>query len=146
MSSFEVVKFKAEHIFQIDEQEITRGVTQMINPDYWRRVELKELQYTCLVDGKPAAAGGMIEYWPGRCELWAVIGKNTKSVFLKIHRTVQAFLTVVPNKRIEAKVDFDFEQGKRWMRLLGFEMEASRMKSYFPDGKDAVLYSYLREH
>ena len=38
-------------------------------------------------------------------------------------------------------VDCEFEQGHRWAKMLGFTMEAERMRAYRPDGGDVALYA-----
>jgi len=74
---------------------------------------------------------------------WAFIGDIGPSTFLQVHRAVKQFLDECYVDRIEMTVDCDFPQGHRWARLLGFEMEAERMRRYTPDGRDCALYARL---
>jgi len=56
---------------------------------------------------------------------------------------VKRFLDGCYLHRIEMTVDCDFPQGHRWAKMLGFTMEAERMRGYRPDGGDCALYARL---
>jgi len=63
---------------------------------------------------------------------------------LYVHRLVHYVLDNCPLRRVEAYVDFEFEPGHRWARMLGFKLEAPRMKCHRPDGGDSALYARIR--
>lgn len=88
-----------------------------------------------------AASAGVIQYWPGRGEAWAVLDKTSREKFLAMHNCVKRYLDICDLNRVEATVAIDYPEGHRWMKLLGFEVEAPIMKAYRPDGKDCVLYA-----
>lgn len=96
------------------------------------------------VEGTAIAAAGLLEYWPGRCEVWAVFDPACKPYFLQIHNAVKRFLRVVYVRRIEAIVETDFTAGHRWVKSLGFKMEAERLRSYTVDGLDVSLYVMIK--
>lgn len=88
--------------------------------------------------------GGVIEYWFGRGESWAVISDHHRSSFIKVHNSAKRFFDECPIRRIEMSVVCGFENGHRWARALGFTLEAERLRAYLPNGKDAALYARVR--
>jgi hypothetical protein len=52
-------------------------------------------------------------------------------------------LLIADFKRIEAFVDANFAEGHRWIQMLGFVREGY-MRSFSPNGNDAVLYARIR--
>ena len=134
--------FKAEHVKQMRVQEAQCWVGMYdesypvfkLLEDHWSNTVMK--------DGVPILCGGVIEFWKNRGGLWAIVSKDCgPKEFVAVHRLVQSFLASLPYARLEFHVDVDFEQGHRWASLLGFEMEAPRLRAYQPNGRDAALYA-----
>lgn len=86
-----------------------------------------------------------MKYWEGRGEAWAIIDDDCKKEFLTIHNFAKRFFEICPLKRIEATVDAGFSPGHRWVKMLGFKLEAPLLKSYLPNGGDSSLYAKVRE-
>lgn len=99
----------------------------------------------CGETGQVLFCGGVTEYWKGRGECWAVFHHSVKKKFLEIHRCVVRYFEMVDVKRIEATVKLDFDEGHRWIKALGFTLEAPRLKCYYPTGDDVALYSRVKE-
>jgi hypothetical protein len=111
-----------------------------------RPVDLFEMQkysYSAWEDGKLLGCGGVVDYGGGRGEAWAMLDKDLKQDFRKTHNVVSRFLEVLPFDRIEAVVETAYEDGHRWVKLLGFECEAPRMRKYLC-GVDHSLYARVR--
>lgn len=140
-----MVNYKAEHLDQIVEQKATAYLRAYITPDHMRELEKSKMSYTGIVNGRVVFCAGVIEYWPGRGEAWTFIDGDCKKEFYAIHKIVKRFLEVCPVKRVEATVDVGFEQGHRWVKNLGFKLEAPVMKSYMPGGGDSSLYAKVRD-
>ncbi len=90
------------------------------------------------------AAFGLVEYWAGRCEAWAMIDPKCNNRFLAVHKIINRLLKVVQVRRIEAVVHCDFPQGHRWVKALGFTLEVDRMRAYTINGEDASLYVLIK--
>lgn len=104
-----------------------------------------EVSFTALgEDGVPIACAGIIEVGPGRAMVWSYLGALIGREFLLIHRAVKRFIDLAQYRRIEATTDVEFAEGHRWLRMLGFECEAPKMKSYTIDGRDAALYAKVK--
>ena len=89
------------------------------------------------------AIGGLVEYWKGRSEAWGIVAENSTQHFLGLHKIVKNFLDSQPG-RIEATTEKAFPEGHRWLMLLGFTLEAPRLKGYGYMGKDHSLYARYR--
>ncbi len=130
-----IVLFRAEHAKQLTGEDIS--------PDLDRLEGRKS--YTVMVDGRPVFCGGVVEHWPGRCVVWALVGAQTHRHWKSVHTAVRNFLKALDARRIEADVRFDFPAGHRWAERLGFKVDAPRKRSFFPDGSDAVGYALVKE-
>lgn len=139
----QVVPYKAEHLLAISLQEAQWWLGRYL--DYGQAKSLEAAQaFTGLVDGRPVICAGVIEIHPGRALSWSYVDRSAGVNFLFIHRAVRRFLELCDYRRIEAEVAFDFEAGHRWIRMLGFELEAPRLRSYLPDGRDCSIYARVK--
>lgn len=137
-----VVQFKAEHLHSVDLQDGQAYLSNWITPEQAEMLEKTGWAYTGIIDDTLIVCSGIIPVWQGRAMAWAYLSKYAAGkTFLQVHKAVSRFLAACYIQRIEMTVDCDFEPGHRWARLLGFEMEAERMKAYRPDGGDCSLYA-----
>lgn len=140
----EITRFKREHMAHLFERGVSPEMRPMMTAP--RLDHLENTAFTVQMDGVPVACGGVAEYWPGRGEAWAIVdGPVCKANFVAFHRTIKRFIESNPTTRIEASVASDFSTGRRWVELLGFKLEADRLQSYLPNGKDGALYSRVRQ-
>jgi len=101
------------------------------------------MAWTCEADGDVICCAGLLPQWENRAIAWALIGESAGRYFASIHKAAHRFLVMSPYRRIEAHVDVGFPQGARWMKMLGFEVEAY-MKAFRPDGADMLLFARVR--
>ncbi len=101
------------------------------------------LAWTGEVNSTVICCAGLVPQWHNRAIAWALIGESAGQHFAAIHKAVHRFLVSAPYRRIEAHVDVGFPQGARWMKMLGFEVEAY-MKAFRPDGADMLLFARVR--
>lgn len=85
---------------------------------------------------------GVAEVHDGRGVAWALCADNPGALFQGVHRAAKRVLEIARYRRIEATVPLDFTQGHRWMRLLGFVIEAPRMIGFGENGEDHTLYRW----
>jgi hypothetical protein len=142
---FEMRAFKAEDIYEITEQQSMRNITHAITTiESWERVARGPYAYTMLWNGKILCCTGVVQYWKDRGEVWSVIDQGCGPDLVYVTKAAKRFFDIVPIKRIEATVKCDFEEGHRWIKLLGFHLEAERLVNYFPDGSDVSLYARIK--
>lgn len=100
--------------------------------------------WTAERDGVVVACGGVAPLFGDTGNAWAMLARDLGHSLSRIHRVASRLLDAYPAQRIEAHVDCDFEEGHRWVRLLGFDLEAPRMRKFTPHGRDAALYARIR--
>lgn len=136
--------FKAEHIDEMTDQ-VEQVVGRLTSKNAKGYEEYSDARTMRDLDGRVVCCAGIRKIWDGRGEAWAVFDKKVRNEFLSVHRIVRKFLDASPLKRVEASVFVDFEAGHRWVKALGFKLEAPSRKGYWPGGIDAALYSRVRD-
>lgn len=101
------------------------------------------LAWTGEVDGQIICCAGLAPQWHNRAIAWALVGKSAGKHFAVIHKAIHRGIVAAPYRRIEAHVDVGFPQGARWMKMLGFEIEAYK-KAFRPDGADMLEFVRIR--
>lgn len=142
----QVVPLKASHVKYLAESGALTYLTDYVRDENLALLEKERHAFTALdEEGLPVACAGVIFSWPGRAEAWAFFDPfRSRRHFLQIHRLVLSFLETADITRIEATVDINFAEGHRWIKLLGFQMEAPVLRRYTVDGRDVSLYSRLK--
>jgi hypothetical protein len=138
-----VVPFRAWHMMAMQLQDSQQWYTSYLTEEYARFFEMTN-SFSALVDGVPVFCGGAVELFKERALLWSFVGRHAGEHFIAIHRGVAKFIEGLPYKRLEADCDADFKQGHRWLKSLGFVLEAPRMRAYRMDGGDSSLYAKVK--
>lgn len=133
-----IVPFKAHHFDWLMEAgpKADGGLQLPMSTGLMRHLEGQN-SWTGVVDGEPIVCAGTIEHWPGRHQAWAYLGLNSGPHMTWITLAVRKNLKTIRG-RIECTVRADFELGQRWAEMLGFEIEAPRMRQYGPEGEDHI--------
>jgi hypothetical protein len=136
-----VVKYNKNHLQELRHEKSVAHVVSYFGEALAETIENAKYSFTGIHDNKVLFCAGVTEYWPGRGEAWAFLDSNSRQHFMAIHNATKRFLEVCPIRRVEAAVDIDFKEGHRWVKLLGFKLEAERLKAYRLDGGDSSLYA-----
>ena len=139
----QVVPYEAEHALALDLQMHQQSTARFITLEYAKSLE-GEFSYTVLLDGSPIAVGGVAKLWENRGFVWSMVDRRAGPHFMTITRVAKKALELAPYRRIEADTPCGFPQGHRWLRMLGFHVEAERMRAYMPDGADHTLYAKVK--
>jgi RimJ/RimL family protein N-acetyltransferase len=103
----------------------------------------KHPAFSGFVDGQLAGCAGLVVYWTGVAEAWAVIGNVGREHGLFVTRGVKRGLLDLIRMhglhRVQAKVMAEFEVGKRWIMWLGFHEEAV-LTAYGPKRETLIQY------
>jgi len=102
------------------------------------------LVFTGEIDGKVVGIAGLSPQWENRAIIWSLLSEESGAHFVHITKVALRLLEDCPFRRVEATVDVGFEQGHRWIKMLGFELEGY-MKAYRPDGADMILYARVKK-
>lgn len=140
-----ITPFRAAHFEELRSRQPESQASQDISPEIARAMERRGSQTFLGKDGRVLMVFGAVEIWKGRAEVWAVLEQNCRDEFLAMHRAALKWLDGLPHERLEMTVEAGFADGHRWARLLGFELEAVRMKQYRA-GRDYSLYARVKCH
>ncbi len=140
----ELIPFKKEHYKQIVGNSDQNFLAHYVSDDDLSALEQNPLSVTCVDGEKILGIGGIVLSHDERGEAWGIVAPGVRSEFIKIHRAVKGYLAVATLRRIEAVVHTDYAPGHRWVKALGFELEAPCMKAHSLQGKDAALYAITK--
>lgn len=97
------------------------------------------------LDGKLVAIGGHCPVWQGRTILWGYLGADCGPALRVMTREVKRVVNdelLVEFDRIEAYAERNHENGKQWLRMLGFKREGVMRK--FMLGHDYIMYAKVK--
>ena len=96
-----------------------------------------------MVGQQPIACRLGVTPWSGRQQLNMLLSKEAGPHLLWIVRRFRQWLDQHGARRVEATTRSGWDQGARFLRMLGFEY-ACTMPFYAPDGSDHDLYERIR--
>ncbi len=144
MARVQCVRFSAGHLMAMALQPSQEWLYELVGPYEAAQLEGR-YAFTGLVDGEPVICGGAMEVWAGRALLWAYLSPLAGPHMRVITRGARDLIAGFPFKRLEAAVECDFENGHKWARLLGLELETPRARKYLQNGKDCAIYTKVRD-
>jgi hypothetical protein len=140
----EIKKTTCDELLDLEKRNSKTPDHVRFTPDQAAWIEKTQYVRSIFIDGKLMACGGVNKYWENRGEAWAIFDPNCRMYFLALHKAFLKLIDGCPFIRVEASVDCDFRAGHRWMKALGFQMEAPRLRHFLPNGHDAALYSKVK--
>jgi hypothetical protein len=97
-------------------------------------------QALTVFDGETViVCGGIIPKFKGHGECWAILSAEAGRHMRWLHYAAKRFISIEPWSRLEATVEEGFENGCRWVELLGFKFEG-RSPKYGPNGETHLRY------
>ena len=132
------VPFQTSHWAELTANGLPLGVE--LSQSEIQQIEATGKAHTIVDEkGVPLACGGVVQYWKGRFEAWAIFDKErAKSRMVGIIRIMRDFLARVRG-RVEAAVRIGNFSDLRTALVLGFAMETLCAKCYLPDGADCSI-------
>lgn len=143
-----VEPFEVYHLDLIDEREIYSD-SRDFHKDHIKAMSESSNFYALTIfdGGLVASIVGLVSFWPGVAECWAITTEHIKKKPYTFHRLVLELLKDCENifklHRIQITVRTDYNMGMRWARALGFYPEGI-MKKYMPDGTDHYICARVR--
>lgn len=102
------------------------------------------VSYTLFLDDRPVYCGGLVECWPGVCEIWMLPGVDVIRKPITVVKAARWMLADAIDKmrphRIQATVKASDDRAVRFIEALGFEREGL-MRSFSADKTDFFLYA-----
>lgn len=90
--------------------------------------------YTAMAGMDVIGCAGVVEFWTGRAQVWALLSEQFPCYALAMHRAVKTFLRSYQVARLECVVDPRLPKAVRWAEHLGFTFESVMMR-YTPSGE-----------
>lgn len=91
------------------------------------------------------AAAGVVPIFAGRAVAWAILSNDAAPYMLEIIRKVRRTMAGLPYRRIEIAVRADFEDGKRFAKLIGMALETPEpMRAHGANGEDEYMYAVVK--
>lgn len=138
-----IVPFQPGHLHSLNLQKAQASLTPTLTlPGYAEGLATAGPCYSAVDGDDVYAAAGFFPQWENRAIVWALVSESAGKHFVKIHRAVLRSFALHPYRRLETCVVEGFDEGHRWAKLLGFELEG-KMRSWTPDGRDAWMYSRI---
>lgn len=133
--------FNISHFYRLDVQPGQRWVASRLDAATLKAIAKTEA-FAAITPERVLCCAGLLRVHDGRAVAWALLGNDIAPFLRGIHRATLRLFRLSGYRRIETTVERDFEQGHRWARLLGFEVEAECMAGFGEDGRDHTLYRW----
>jgi len=137
-----VVPFKAAHFWSINVQPAQEYVRGRVTEHQIKQLESLN-SFSCVDGDKVLCCFGWLEIYPTRATVWAYLDKDAGPHMVAMTRVAKRLLDGLVYRRIEIEVDCEFEAGHRWARMLGFRLEAERLRGLRMDGGDSAIYARI---
>lgn len=141
----EVVVFEPWHIDVIDLREMDRlSIGGIEYRDMIKDQAKRGMALTGFFGTDVVAIIGLIPFWSGVADAWAVTSPLVDKMKLSFHRAVcKGFKEVLECNnlhRVQAAVHVKHVQSQKWLKALGF-VDEGLMRKYGPDGGDYHRYA-----
>lgn len=134
-----IVPYSIAHAQQIEVQPEYEGM----DPYPMAQTLEKCLAVTMLDGERVVCCGGVLELNEGRYLAVILFSKHAGKYMREIVRTFSRFYEEFQYNRIEAISACDLVPAHKFLRLLGFECEAPRMRN-FHAGRDYALFARIK--
>lgn len=142
---FKLIKFKADHLYSIVDQEINKDFRSWCSLEYFKRLEEGTDALTGVIDDKIMICFGIAVLWNRRGYLWTVLSEDVKQHSTSVYRSLKQFLEEQTlYDRIEMDVPINMDIAHKRARFLGFHEECHVARRFSPRGEDRSLYSWTR--
>ena len=142
----EVIEFEPRHFTDLILQDAQALAQPLLMTDEYAEMLMDGgPHFSALVDGIVIGCAGVLvaDAEPHRGVAWALIAEDIGKDLYHMHKAVKRFLEGTPIIRVEMSVNYNFDPGHRWARMLGFKAEGV-MRKYYPDGSDAIMYARVQ--
>ena len=110
-----------------------------LTEEYAKSLELAGPCFSAWAGPELIAVAGVVEFWPGRAQVWALMSSRITEYGGLVHRRVVQYLKSYHVRRLECIIDPRFPDSSLWAVRLGFFFE-SKMKAYGFHGQDMDMY------
>lgn len=142
---FHVEPFEPAHLSMLALQPHQQPMRAFIQSPGYAEMLATTDAFTAFVGERAVMCGGVMTIWEGRGTAWALLASDLGGdVMRRVHYATKRYFDSSTLRRIEATCDVNFQEGHRWLSLLGFTLETPVMHGYRPDGGDESMYVRIR--
>lgn len=142
---FKIQELKREHIKLLLEDTINEHLRPIFTESYIDDSLKNPFTYVGMADGVPVACGGVTKLWEGRGHVWMILSQGMRNHSVSVFRGIKQFMHQLPFNRLELDSPCGFLHGHRRAIMFGFQLETPRARKYWPDGRDAQIFVWVRE-
>lgn len=135
----DVVPFEAWHLQNFSLREEQKIVAVDLTPDYAKALQHAGPCFSAWAGYEVIAVAGVVSFWPGRAQVWALMSDQINAYGWVIHRHVVRYLSGCFVRRLECVIDPRFQESAAWAIRLGFKKECT-MPRYGVHGQDMDMY------
>lgn len=140
----EVIPFKPEHFWEISPQLNQAHIPANVSDSKLEWLA-KQSSFSLVAGEEVLGCFGWVELYKHRAFIWSFISERLeKQKFVVAHKLAKRLVQSLTYSRIEMEVDYHFQQGHRWARMLGFSLEAERLRKAGEYGQDVSLYALIK--
>lgn len=132
---------KVEHLALIEPPAGQASVAHVFRAPQFAELIDNSVAVSAWDDCRCLGAAGVVYTAPNKASAWSLLSPHTGRHMFAITRKVREVLDAHRHVRVEMVVDCDFPEGHRWARMLGFTLEAERMRKSGYSGQDQSLYA-----
>jgi hypothetical protein len=138
-----ITPFATEHVWMIQPQPAQLATMAVMTPSLAETL-VGQNSWTLWRDRRIVAIAGVAHAYAHCGEAWAILSDEAGKYMLAVDRLARAILQDAPYRRITTYVRCDFAEGHRWIKSLGFEVEAKTCRMAGPEMADYALYALVR--
>ena len=139
----DVVPFEPWHLRELALQPSQLGLLSTLTIEHGCGLVQAGPSWSAMAGFDVIACAGVIEFWEGRAQAWALLSAQFPQHVKSVHRAVRQFLQGYDVARLECIVDPRDPRTVRWAEHLGFSYE-STMPKYTPNGESQDMMVRLR--
>lgn len=137
--------FSFSHLKLLDVRPEQGQALGVLTSDYGRLLEnASTVKISAFYKGACIACWGLVPLWAGVSEAWMLVSPNLSRGSLSVCRNIMQILDASLEHRIQTSVLCDFEQGHRFVKMLGFRAEGV-MEDFDNVQRSHIRYARLKK-
>lgn len=137
--------FTAEHLRYLSPQAGQRYDHAILLNTQYAEIVSNNFGLSGWEGSRCVGAAGVVPIFAHRAVAWAILSNDAAPYMLQIVRKARSYLAMTHYQRIEIAVRADFEEGHRFARLIGMQLETPEpMRKHGANGEDEMMYAVTK--
>lgn len=137
--------FRSEHLRYLVPQVIQRHDHAILLNSSYASIIDQNFGLSAWDGSQCIGAAGVIPIFATRGVAWAILSEDASAHMLAIVRKARRVMSLLSYRRIEIAVRADFEEGNRFARLIGMDLETPEpMRAHGAHGEDEYMYAMVK--